>query len=169
MRFETLFAALAALAAASPAVGRALTLNAEFVAAATLDYNWHVTEWKAGCSTGECVYEFDIAGAANATSKPPRPEFKASCSGRGEGAEYAPCEKLINGTVPYVVVAKLQENNNSTANGTRFATIQVSYIYETDQAIRYNYTGQATSVYNELSSTRSHFAITPDQLSAVAK
>ncbi|KAI1270241.1 hypothetical protein F5Y18DRAFT_421729 [Xylariaceae sp. FL1019] len=166
MRFETLFAALAA---ASPAVGRALTFNSAFVSAATLNYNWHVTEWKAGCSTGDCVYEFDIAGAANATSKPPRPEFKAFCSGHGEGAEYALCENQFNGTTPYVVVAKLQESNNSTTNGTRSATIQVSFIYETDDYIRYNYTGQATSAYNELSSTRSHFAITPDQLSAVAK
>lgn len=54
MRFETLFAALAATSPVFAAT--TVALDQAFVAAATLNYNWHVTDWKAGCSTGDCKY-----------------------------------------------------------------------------------------------------------------
>jgi hypothetical protein len=72
------------------------------------------------------VVDFKIYGAANLTGRPPRPSFTAHCAGQGEGAPYRFCQRVDQEDNDAVVVAKLLPGNNSTTNGTRQATIQVS-------------------------------------------
>jgi hypothetical protein len=76
----------------------------------------------------ETWVDFNITGAANLTSRPPTPGFKAYCVGSGEGAPYELCTRLDDEDTDAVVVAKLLPSN-ITPNGTRIATIQVSLRY----------------------------------------
>ncbi|KAI1344946.1 hypothetical protein F5Y15DRAFT_12495 [Xylariaceae sp. FL0016] len=161
MRAATFLAALAGASSASAAVFR--------IAATTISYDWDVTGWSAGCAESGCSYDFNITGAGNETSKPPRPGFMAYCTGQGEGADYQVCEQLDTEDNDARVVAKLLASNG-TANGTGSAHIQVSLRY-TDletSTTWWNYTGDAFAPYNQFSTPGEEFTIRPDEVFGVA-
>ncbi|KAI0164227.1 hypothetical protein GGR52DRAFT_111280 [Hypoxylon sp. FL1284] len=157
MRVTPVLATLASASTASAAVMH--------IAATTLSWNWSVTQWGAGCND-TCTYDFDVAAAGNATSKPPRPSFKAHCSGEGEGAGYTFCKNLAKTETPYHVVAQLLPSNDSSHR----PQIQVSLEY-TDlesNSTWWNFTGKAEASYNQFSAPLLNFTITPDTLAGVA-
>ncbi|KAI1746531.1 hypothetical protein F4782DRAFT_54767 [Xylaria castorea] len=161
MRADILLTALAGASSASAAVMR--------IAADTLVYDWAVTGWSAGCARAGCYYDFNITGAANLTSRPPTPAFKAYCSGDGEGSPYRLCTRLDTEKTDAIVVAKLLKSEIQP-NGTRPATIQVSLKY-TDlytPTTWWNFTGHASSFYNQFSAPVQNFTITPDEITGVA-
>ncbi|KAI1823830.1 hypothetical protein F4861DRAFT_298380 [Xylaria intraflava] len=161
MRANILLAALVSASSASAAILR--------IAADTLEYDWVVTDWDAGCSRNECAYDFKIAGPANYTSRPATPAFEAHCAGNGEGAPYRLCKRLDSGETDAEVVSKLLPSN-STTNGTHPAIIQVSLKYTdlNSPTTWWNFTGHATSFYNEFVAPRQTFTITPDEIAGVA-
>lgn len=115
MRASTIFATLAATAAATPVAIRAA------------DYQWDVTEWDGGCGNAGCDYKFNIAGAAT-SDYPARPAFKASCSGKSADGQietqYAACE--LEGDVKASMVSKL--NKPAELLGSRTVIpLQVSF------------------------------------------
>ncbi|KAK8048234.1 hypothetical protein PG994_009964 [Apiospora phragmitis] len=152
MRASTIFATLAATAAATPVAIRAA------------DYQWDVTEWTSGCTNDDCSYEFKIAGAAT-SDYPARPAFQASCSGAshdgGIATQYAPCK--IEGYVGGTMVSRL--NTPSELLGSRTVVpIQVSFQFAdlTQDNTYWNYTGVANTTFNRGSgSPPASFAIIP--------
>lgn len=155
---------LAALAGASSASARVLRIAAD-----SIEYNWDVTGWSAGCARAGCYYDFNITGDANLTSKPPTPAFKAYCAGEGEGSPYRLCQRIDDEDTDAIVVAKLLQSN-TTINGTRPAIIQVSLKY-TDlytPTTWWNFTGHASSFYNQFVAPLQNFTITPDEITGVA-
>ncbi|KAI3326255.1 hypothetical protein HD806DRAFT_441502 [Xylariaceae sp. AK1471] len=161
MRADILLTALAGASSASAMIMR--------IAASSIHYDWDVTGWSAGCARQGCYYDFNITGAANLTSRPPTPRFKAYCSGSGEGAAYRLCTRLDHEDTDALVVAKLLPSN-ITANGTRLATIQVSLRY-TDlytSTTWWNFTGHGSSFYNQFVAPLQNFTITPDEITGVA-
>ncbi|KAI0408839.1 hypothetical protein F4802DRAFT_298648 [Xylaria palmicola] len=161
MRAGILLAALASASSASAMVMR--------IAAETVTYDWAVTEWSAGCNRRGCYYDFNVTGAANLTSRPPTPAFKAYCAGDGEGSPYRLCQRLDEEDTDAIVVAKLLPSN-TTVNGTRPAIIQVSLKY-TDlytPTTWWNFTGHASSFYNQFVAPLQNFTITPDEITGVA-
>ncbi|KAE8350098.1 hypothetical protein BDV28DRAFT_151253 [Aspergillus coremiiformis] len=50
--------------------------------------SWHVDDYSAGCSTGGCVYNFDITGIATQNT----PGFQTHCSGTNTQEDFAPCD-----------------------------------------------------------------------------
>ncbi|KAI1171407.1 hypothetical protein F4777DRAFT_582974 [Nemania sp. FL0916] len=162
MRAAIILTALASASSASAAVMR--------IAADTMEYNWDVTGWNAGCARSGCYYDFNITGAANLTSKPPTPAFKAYCAGDGEGSPYRLCDRLDKEDTDAIVVAKLLPGSSNSTNGTRPATIQVSLRY-TDlysSTTWWNFTGHASSFYNQFAAPSQNFTITPDEITGVA-
>ncbi|KAI1358372.1 hypothetical protein F5Y08DRAFT_119562 [Xylaria arbuscula] len=159
MRADILLTALAGASSASAAVFR--------IAADSMDYNWDVTGWSAGCARAGCYYDFNITGAQNLTQRPATPAFSAYCSGDGEGSPYKQCKTNAEGT-PAVVVAKLLPSN--ITNGTRHANIQVSLKYEDLKYANtwWNFTGRAVSFYNQFSAPLQNFTITPTEITGVA-
>ncbi|KAJ2968524.1 hypothetical protein NUW58_g10204 [Xylaria curta] len=181
MRVGTLLTALMGASSVSAAVMK--------IAAETLDYNWEVTGWSAGCARS-CYYDFNITGVENLKSRPPTPAFKAYCAGDGEGSPYRLCSRLDEEETDAIVVAKLLPSIVSP-NGTRTAVIQVSLRY-TDLYTPYvlprnrgtyvkgqlanavysttwwNFTGHASSFYNQFSAPLQNFTITPDEILGVA-
>ncbi|KAI1156926.1 hypothetical protein F4825DRAFT_140447 [Nemania diffusa] len=119
MRADIVFAALASASSASAAVMR--------VSTESMVYDWAVTGWNAGCARAGCYYDFNVTGAANLTSMPPTPAFKAYCSGDGEGSPYRLCTRLDDEDTDAIVVAKLLPS--TIINNTRAAMIQVSLKY----------------------------------------
>ncbi|KAI1816282.1 hypothetical protein GGS20DRAFT_248134 [Poronia punctata] len=159
MRADILFTSLAVAGSASARVMR--------LAASSIHYDWDVTGWTAACLQDGCTYDFQIAGEANYTSRPPRPAFKARCAGEGEGAPYRLCQRLDGEDNDALVVAKLLPSNNHTINGTHQATIQVS-LKHTDLDIPttwWNYTGHANSMYG---ASKQSFTMNPDEVFGVA-
>ncbi|KAI0206114.1 hypothetical protein F4808DRAFT_455601 [Astrocystis sublimbata] len=153
MRADFLLTALAGACSASAAVMR--------ISADTLEYNWAVTGWSAGY--------FNITGAANYTSRPPTPAFKAYCAGDGEGSPYRLCRRVDKEKTDAIVVAKLLPRPTYN-NGTVPATIQVSLRY-TDlytPTTWWNFTGHASSFYNQFVAPLQNFTITPDEITGVA-
>ncbi|KAI1181973.1 hypothetical protein F5B17DRAFT_444615 [Nemania serpens] len=160
MRADIFLAALVGASSASATVMRIL--------AESMNYNWAVTGWSAGCARAGCFYDFNITGAANLTSRPPTPAFKAYCSGEGEGSPYRLCDRLDEEDTDAIVVAKLLPG--TITNGTRPATIQVSLKY-TDldtPTTWWNFTGHASSFYNQFVAPVQNFTITPDEITGVA-
>ncbi|KAI1194800.1 hypothetical protein F5X97DRAFT_263953 [Nemania serpens] len=160
MRADIFLAALVGASSASAAVMRIL--------AESIQYNWAVTGWNAGCARAGCFYDFNITGVGNLTSRPPTPGFKAYCSGEGEGSPYRLCDRLDSEDTDAIVVAKLLPS--SILNGTRPATIQVSLKY-TDldtPTTWWNFTGHASSFYNQFVAPSQNFTITPDEITGVA-
>ncbi|KAH8156475.1 hypothetical protein CIB48_g11772 [Xylaria polymorpha] len=148
MRADVIFTALAGASSVSAAVMR--------ISADSMQYDWAVTD-------------FNVTGAANLTSRPPTPAFKAYCAGDGEGSPYRRCTRLDKEKTDAIVVAKLLPSDIS-ANGTRSATIQVSLKY-TDlytPTTWWNFTGHASSFYNQFSAPLQNFTITPDEITGVA-
>ncbi len=136
MRADILLTALAGVSSASAAVMR--------IAADSIEYDWAVTGWSAGCARAGCYYgssesspygvilliivvDFNVTGAENLTSRPATPAFKAYCSGDGEGSPYRLCQRLDEEDTDAIVVAKLLPS--TTTNGTRHAKIQVILKY----------------------------------------
>ncbi|KAI0974105.1 hypothetical protein F4678DRAFT_399347 [Xylaria arbuscula] len=161
MRANILFAALAGASSASASVFR--------IAAESMEYDWAVTGWSAGCARSGCYYDFNVTGAENLTQYPPTPAFKAYCSGDGEGSPYRLCQRLDDEDTDALVVAKLLPSN-TTSNGTRHARIQVSLKY-TDlytPTTWWNFTGHADSVYNQFVAPLQNFTITPSEITGVA-
>ena len=116
MRASTVFATLAATAAATPVAIRAA------------DYQWDVTEWDAGCNNDDCSYEFQITGAATG-DYPARPAFSAACQGASHdgniATQYAPCTIKGDG-VKGTLVSRL--NKPAELLGSRTVVpIQVSF------------------------------------------
>ncbi|KAJ8128880.1 hypothetical protein O1611_g4752 [Lasiodiplodia mahajangana] len=154
---------LSALAGASTAFAAVMRISAE-----SMQYDWAVTGWNAGCARAGCYYDFNITGAANLTSRPPTPAFKAYCSGDGEGSPYRLCSRLDDEDTDAIVVAKLLPSK--ITNGTRPAIIQVSLKY-TDlytPTTWWNFTGHASSFYNQFVAPPQNFTITPDEITGVA-
>ncbi|KAI0472585.1 hypothetical protein GGR56DRAFT_651052 [Xylariaceae sp. FL0804] len=161
MRATTLLTALAAAGSSSAVMMKIMDTE-------SIEYEWTVTNWTAGCAMMGCNYDFTITGALNTTMKPARPAFEASCTGRGEGAAYKDCT-MTSGDKDASVVAKLLVNPNKTTTGIRQAHIQVSLQYidlDTDY-IRWNYTGDTVTQYNKFLSPLS-FDIVPDEVTGVA-
>ncbi|KAJ8121190.1 hypothetical protein ONZ43_g2293 [Nemania bipapillata] len=160
MRTDFLLAALVGASSVSAAVMR--------ISAESMEYDWEVTGWNAGCARAGCYYDFNVTGAANLTSRPPTPAFKAYCAGDGEGSPYRLCTRLDEEDTDAVVVAKLLPS--TVDNGTRIATIQVSLKY-TDlytPTTWWNFTGHASSFYNQFVAPSQNFTITPDTITGVA-
>ncbi|KAI1355144.1 hypothetical protein F5Y01DRAFT_270924 [Xylaria sp. FL0043] len=155
---------LTALAGASSSVSAAVMR----IAAESMEYNWAVTGWSAGCAKSGCSYDFNITGAENLTQYPKTPAFKAYCAGFGEGSPYRLCDRLDDGKTDAIVVAKLLPSN--TTNGTRHAKIQVSLKYtDLDSPTTWwNFTGHADSVYNQFVAPLQNFTITPSEITGVA-
>ncbi|TGJ88714.1 hypothetical protein E0Z10_g31 [Xylaria hypoxylon] len=161
MRANILLTALAGASSASASVMR--------IAADSMEYDWAVTGWSAGCARAGCYYDFNITGAENLTQSPATPAFKAYCSGYYEGAPYTLCERLDEEDTDATVVAKLLPSN-ITANGSRYAVIQVSLEY-TDletPTTWWNFTGHASSIYNQFVAPLQSFTITPSEIIGVA-
>ncbi|KAI8624451.1 hypothetical protein F5Y19DRAFT_315957 [Xylariaceae sp. FL1651] len=161
MRADIFLAALAGASSASATVMR--------IAAESSTYDWAVTGWTAGCARAGCYYNFNVTGAANLTGRPPVPAFKAYCNGMGEGAPYAPCERLDDEDTDARVVAKLLPSVTAP-NGTRPVTIQVSLEYSDlyTPGTWWNYTGHGTSFYNQVVAPAQNFTITIDEIFGVA-
>ncbi|KAI3342248.1 hypothetical protein F4824DRAFT_485990 [Ustulina deusta] len=160
MRADILLTALAGVSSASAAVMR--------IAADSIEYDWAVTGWSAGCARAGCYYDFNVTGAENLTSRPATPAFKAYCSGDGEGSPYRLCQRLDEEDTDAIVVAKLLPS--TTTNGTRHAKIQVSLKY-TDiysSTTWWNFTGHADSFYNQFAAPLQNFTITPTEITGVA-
>ncbi|KAI0502840.1 hypothetical protein F5B22DRAFT_44506 [Xylaria bambusicola] len=161
MRADILLTALAGASSASAMVMR--------IAAESMEYDWAVTGWSAGCARQGCYYDFNITGEANLTSRPATPAFKAYCAGDGEGSPYRLCQRIDEEDTDAIVVAKLLPSNTTT-NGTRHAKIQVSLRY-TDlysSTTWWNFTGRAVSFYNQFSAPLQNFTITPTEITGVA-
>ncbi|GAW17032.1 hypothetical protein EKO27_g4030 [Xylaria grammica] len=161
MRAGILLTALMGASSASASVMR--------IAADSMEYDWAVTGWSAGCARSGCYYDFNVTGVQNLTQRPATPAFKAYCSGFGEGAPYRLCDRLDEEDTDAIVVAKLLPSN-ITANGTRSAIIQVSLKY-TDletPTTWWNFTGHAASFYNQFSAPLQNFTITPSEIIGVA-
>ncbi|KAI1778272.1 hypothetical protein F4818DRAFT_405392 [Hypoxylon cercidicola] len=155
---------LATLAGASTASARMMRIAAD-----SLEWDWSVTDWSAGCAE-TCTYDFNVTGMGNSTDKPPSPSFKAHCSGEGEGADYSRCIALEKAETDYRVVAKLLPSNNSTNGTSHRPQIQVSLRY-TDLASDttwWNFTGKAEASYNQFVAPLMNFTITPDTVYGVA-
>ncbi len=113
-----------------------------------------------------------MTAEGDVNAKPPKPSFGASCSGKGEGADYTICEATRESEAPYVVVAKLLPRIEN-ATGLMPPQIQVSLKY-TDLNVAttwWNYTGKADAVYNEVgidTTAALSFTIHPDTIYGVA-
>ncbi|KAI1434300.1 hypothetical protein GGR50DRAFT_663285 [Xylaria sp. CBS 124048] len=162
MRADIILAAIAGASSASASVMR--------IASETMEYDWTVTGWKAGCLHKECAYDFTISGPLNLTSRPETPAFEAHCAGNGEGSPYRLCKRVDSEKTDAIVVSKLLPNTNPTTNGTHPAIIQVSLKYTdlNSPTTWWNFTGHAASIYNELLSPLQSFTITPDEIEGVA-
>ncbi|KAK8139351.1 hypothetical protein PG984_002731 [Apiospora sp. TS-2023a] len=116
MRTSTVFATLAATAAATPVAIRAAA-----------DYQWAVTEWDAGCDNAGCDYTFRIAGPA-ATDYPARPAFAATCAGKSVDSKvftsYATCQ--MDAGVKGTLVSKINEPAELLGSRT-VVPLQVSF------------------------------------------
>ncbi|KAH7346825.1 hypothetical protein BKA65DRAFT_503376 [Rhexocercosporidium sp. MPI-PUGE-AT-0058] len=122
-------------------------------------YSWSVTQWSAGCARHGCYYIFNISAPAYNDI----PAFSAYCSGTGEGAPFQACE--VNDDLPgnRGVAAHLLEAEVG-------AHIEVSFQWtDLEQSgTYYNYTGNATSFYNQSSAPYQNFTITPSSAFGVA-
>ncbi|KAL5318390.1 hypothetical protein ACEPPN_013450 [Leptodophora sp. 'Broadleaf-Isolate-01'] len=124
-------------------------------------YSWSVTDWSAGCARSGCYYDFNISAPAYNDI----PAFSAYCSGYTVGAPFQPCG--INDDLPgnRGVAAHLLDAETGTG-----AHIEVSLAWvdleQTDTY--YNYTGNATSTYNQFVAPPQNFTITPSSAFGVA-
>ncbi|KAK7908750.1 hypothetical protein PG985_016053 [Apiospora marii] len=158
MRASTIFATLAATAAATPVAIRAA------------DYQWDVTEWDGGCDNVGCDYKFNIAGAAT-SDYPARPAFKATCSGRSVDAQietqYTDCK--LEGDVKASMVSKLNKPEQLLGSRT-VIPLQVSFQFaDLNQDNTYwNYTGHANTSMNRGGEPPLSFTILPKESFGIA-
>ncbi|KAK8115244.1 uncharacterized protein PG998_000205 [Apiospora kogelbergensis] len=159
MRASTVFATLAATAAATPVAIRAA------------DYQWDVTEWDAGCNNDDCSYEFQITGAATG-DYPARPAFSAACQGASHdgniATQYAPCTIKGDG-VKGTLVSRL--NKPAELLGSRTVVpIQVSFQFAdlTQDNTYWNYTGAANTTFNRGGFEPLSFTIKPTESFGIA-
>ncbi|KAI1380827.1 hypothetical protein F4677DRAFT_404750 [Hypoxylon crocopeplum] len=161
MRASPLLATLAGISTASAVMMQ--------IAAEDVSWDWAVTGWSAGCAR-ECYYDFNLTGIGNSTERPPKPSFKAYCSGQGEGADYKLCTAIAESETDTLVVAKLLPSNNAT-NGTSHRPLIQTSVRFTDletSTTWWNYTGKAEASYNQFVAPLMNFTITPDTVFGVA-
>ncbi|KAG4435435.1 hypothetical protein IFR05_009077 [Cadophora sp. M221] len=124
-------------------------------------YFWSVTDWSAGCARSGCYYNFNISAPAYNDI----PAFSAYCSGYTVGAPFEPCG--VNDDLPgnRGVAAHLLDAETGTG-----AHIEVSLAWvDLEQPdTYYNYTGNATSSYNQFVAPLQSFTITPSSAFGVA-
>ncbi|KAI1081241.1 hypothetical protein F5B20DRAFT_537432 [Whalleya microplaca] len=155
MRASTIFAAVIACVSSAAA----LTMQI----ASTSSYHWAVADWNTDCEGLGCSYDFNVTGAANTTSKPPRIAFKASCSGQSEDGSYRICTKLDQEETDHQVVAMALPRNGNGSIESSPLQIQISLKY-TDPVTPstwWNYTGNALANGKD-------FKITPSSLGSAA-
>ncbi|KAI6251536.1 hypothetical protein HI914_00110 [Erysiphe necator] len=124
-------------------------------------YKWDVTEWSAGCARSGCYYHFKISGSAF-DSGIKIPAFAASCSGYKDGDPFVPCKMNDPADDPSLAVgARLQDRQLSGPG----AHIVVSYKFPdaSQSDTFYNYTGYATSSFNQFVAPEQNFTITPTE------
>ncbi|KAK8026458.1 hypothetical protein PG991_003514 [Apiospora marii] len=180
MRASTIFATLAATAAATPVAIRAS------------DYQWDVTEWDGGCDNVGCDYKFNIAGAAT-SDYPARPAFKATCSGRSVDAQietqYTDCK--LEGDVKASMVSKLNKPEQLLGSRTviplqvsfQFADLNQEYVLSPSHSTKkkenlftdyrpsntyWNYTGHANTSMNRGGEPPLSFTILPKESFGIA-
>ncbi|KAL2070069.1 hypothetical protein VTL71DRAFT_14749 [Oculimacula yallundae] len=124
-------------------------------------YSWSVTDWSAGCGRAGCYYYFNISAPAYNSI----PAFSAYCSGAPEDKFSKACEVNDGQTPNRGVAAHLLEAETGTG-----AHIQVSYQFsELDTpSTYYNFTGNATTIYNQFVAPLQKFTITPSSAYGVA-
>ncbi|KAI2630062.1 hypothetical protein GGS21DRAFT_525295 [Xylaria nigripes] len=158
---------LSALVGASSALGMVMKISAT-----TMEYDWEVTGWDAGCVKGNCSYAFQISGAQNLTSRPAIPAFVADCGGNSEGSSYRLCRRLDHEKTDAIIVSKLLPGNSNfnMTNSTHPAMIQVSLRYTDLESPTtwWNFTGHATTIYNQPVAPPQNFTITPNEIIGVA-
>ncbi|CZS96265.1 uncharacterized protein RAG0_05904 [Rhynchosporium agropyri] len=124
-------------------------------------YRWSVTDWSAGCGRAGCYYYFNISAPAYKHI----PAFSAYCSGAPEDKFSKPCG--VNDKLPgnRGVSAHLLEAEQGTG-----AHIEVSFQWsKLDMpSTYYNYTGNATTIYNQFVAPLQKFTITPSSAFGVA-
>ncbi|KAI0009888.1 hypothetical protein F4779DRAFT_340471 [Xylariaceae sp. FL0662B] len=155
MRASTVFAAAIACA------GSAYAMTMQI--ASTSSYHWSVENGNVDCEGSGCSYDFNVLGAANTTSKPPRIAFSASCSGQSEVGQYQPCKKLDQEETDHQVVAMVLPRNGTGNAVDTPPQIQISLRY-TDPEVKsmwWNYTGKAAAAAKD-------FKITPSTLTSAA-
>ncbi|KAG4420408.1 hypothetical protein IFR04_006424 [Cadophora malorum] len=125
------------------------------------NYSWSVTGWSAGCARSGCYYDFNITAPAYNDI----PAFSAYCSGGPEGAAFKPCGVFDDLPGNRGVAAHLLEAETGTG-----AHIEVSLQWtDLEQtSTYYNYTGNATSIYNQFVAPLQEFTITPSSAFGVA-
>ncbi|KAK7949567.1 hypothetical protein PG996_000156 [Apiospora saccharicola] len=159
MRTSTVFATLAATAAATPVAIRAAA-----------DYQWAVTEWDAGCNNAGCDYTFRIAGPA-ATDYPARPAFAATCSGKSVDSKvftsYAGCQ--MDAGIKGSLVSKINEPAELLGSRT-VVPLQVSFQFAdpSQDNTYWNYTGVQNTTFNRGGSPPQSFAIIPKESFGIA-